>query len=83
MYVIEDNIEIPKRVGRQNDASFSGTMRRLQVGQSFFAAGKKSNSAVTASAVARREGRVPPAAKYVVRIVTEDGVQGVRLWRVA
>jgi hypothetical protein len=77
-YVIEKNVPIARVVNNgkpRDDSGLKGTMRRMEVGDSFLATNSKPVVRQTAQ-ILRREfiGR-----KYVTRSV--DG--GVRVWRVA
>lgn len=52
----------------------------LDVGDSFFVAGKSSSSINTSLTWANRKA---PVQRFVSRTVTENGVKGVRVWRVS
>ncbi len=86
MYVIEKGVPCPSndtRGPKRNDESFYGTVRRMDVGDSFFAPGKKISVAGCAPSVLRARGQVPSTFITVMRTVNENGVQGVRIWRIA
>lgn len=76
---VEQNIPIPKM------ASSRGLFpwHDMQVGDSFFAPGYKtgnpSNGLKSFNASAGDE--IIPGSKWRVRSVVEDGVQGLRVWR--
>jgi hypothetical protein len=74
--VIESNIPIPPRGdGSRETYPFS----KMAVGDSFFAPGATTQKlAGSFSTQRRRYGR-----KFSVRTLTENGVKGVRVWRVA
>jgi hypothetical protein len=78
-YVIEKNVPIAKIIGNRDahrdDSSFKGTVRRMEVGDSFLA----TNSKVVARATIQSIRREFTGREYVTRSV--DG--GVRIWRVA
>ena len=52
---------------------------RMEVGDSFFVNGKTSNTLLNASYYySRNSGK-----KFTTRTVTENGVKGARIWRIA
>ena len=73
---IENGVPIPaSRRGRQGIP-----WKNMAVGDSVFAAGREQN---TVAATGRLIGKKhSPRRKFVTRKVTEDGVAGVRVWRV-
>lgn len=78
MFTVEKNVEVPKgRSGKPEKYPFPD----MDSGDSFFApAGKLTASSLQksiASAAIRRMG----AGAFTTRVLTEDGVEGVRVWR--
>lgn len=69
-YEIQDDIPIPGRFHRNQYP-----IHELEVGQSFFAAGR------SVSDFGGYKARVKPR-KFLCRTVTENGVKGVRVWRI-
>lgn len=73
MIKIDKNVPVPRK-----PASGIYPWHDLQPGDSFFAAGIKQPQISGATAFIRKKtGR-----KFVTRTVTENGVTGVRVWRV-
>ena len=72
-------IKIDKNVPLPNPDGFQGKYpwRKMEVGDSFFVVGKKTNS-LTGCAYKLKELGM----RFAFRTVTEDGVKGVRAWRV-
>ena len=66
---IDDNVPMPTRPKKH-------PLGQLEIGQSYFVAGMPSNN-VTGNFVYHRPK------KFTVRTVTENGVNGVRVWRTA
>jgi hypothetical protein len=79
VFVIEDCVPLPARKwgpgSRKDPNSLSGVLRRLEVGQSIFLAGKKHSSG---SGLGSRLSKLKPK-KFAQRAV--DG--GLRVWRTA
>jgi hypothetical protein len=74
-YVIDKGVPLPKN----GSANAVYPWSEMEVGDSFFAAGKTAKTlSVAASSQRRRYG-----GKYIVRSVTENGVSGARVWRVS
>ena len=69
---IEDDIPVPGTDG------LHGILRRMQPSQSLFVSDVKIGDLSGVSKAARRNG-----AKYTCRTVVENGVKGVRVWRVS
>jgi len=77
MMDIQKNIAIPT-VSRASTSKIRDDLSKLEAGDSFFLAAKTTNQAhSTFSPVAKTLGF-----KLTVRSVEEDGVCGVRVWRV-
>lgn len=78
---IDSNVKIPKRAaprlrqGRPEKYPWS----RLQIGDSFFIGGRNAAMAALSAAYACNRRR---KIKLVTRGVTENGIRGVRIWRV-
>lgn len=80
-YQIDDGVPLPGRTdsGRfPKGSGFTGAVAALDVGQSVFAAGKKIRIASQAAWDVRN---VAPQKRFMCRTVTENGVKGVRVWR--
>ena len=76
MYTIDKNVPAPAVVSLGAPAKYP--WRAMDVGDSFFVPGNKASAMTSAAAMtARRLG-----CKYTTRTVTENGVKGVRVWRV-
>lgn len=75
---IDKDIPIPTRPRKNGE--FTETLALLEVGDSFFCT-VKHNGVPGRITGAKRYGRVPNGHKFVTRAVTENGVQGVRVWR--
>lgn len=71
-FKIEQGIEIPERRGRSKLYPFS----QMNIGDSFFIPGKTSQS------ISTNFGHHKPM-KFSARTMEENGVKGVRVWRVA
>lgn len=84
MYKIDVNIPLPTTRGRP--AEFSFPFANMQVGDSFFvpagAEGLEKIRSRLSSSIVRFRARVARTAKFSTRVVVEDGVNGVRVWRV-
>ena len=75
-YKIDKTIPLPRAWGRGQDVSeFGAALSRLEVGDSVFAAGK-THQTVSGFFIQRRPK------KFAARTVTENGVKGLRIWRV-
>lgn len=72
MIKIDSNIPVPKR---SRAGTFLETCRLMEVGQSAFFAGRVLGGASS------RLFQLRPR-RFTGRTVTEDGVKGVRVWRV-
>lgn len=57
-------------------------LRAMKIGDSFFAPGRASQS-ITGSFAHARQRMNAPTAKWTTRTITENGVKGVRVWRIA
>jgi len=77
-FVIEDNIPLPTTGSGYNEA-----LRQLDVGQSFFAPGKNVVSASAAPRTLKNRKEIAASNRYTFRTVTENGLVGVRCWRLA
>ena len=88
---IQTGIPVPPRLygtGRVPGGKYP--VRVLAVGESFFIPFESPERVFTElalrstiSALARREAKRSPGKKFASRSVREDGVAGVRLWRLA
>lgn len=74
-YKLDDGVPMP--TVRQSGILYPWSI--MEVGQSFFVAGAKSN---TWSTNCNKAGKKYDG-KYASRSVVEDGVEGVRVWRMA
>lgn len=72
---VDNMIPIPKRAGRR---STKYPWSSMEVNDSFFVTGISATS--MSSACVRRSER--SGGKFTVRTVEEDGVKGVRVWRI-
>lgn len=83
MFTIEDNIAIPAKRAFGGGRASRYPVRDLEAGQSFFVPdtnGKRHAAAILAAAKTVR--KMHPERRFVTRAVTENGVSGVRVWRV-
>ena len=71
---IDSNIPIPARTGRGRNPLYP--FREMEVGESFFAAGKRTQ--IVLKCAHRHRPKL-----FSCRTVVENGVKGVRAWRVA
>ena len=76
-FKIEKNVPIPPRAGGRNGSKYP--FRQLQVGDSTFVEGKPSKIASALQAAAK----LMPKVSFTSRATTEDGKDGVRVWRQA
>ena len=76
-FKIEKNIPIPPRAGGRNGSKYP--FRKLEVGDSTFVEGKPSKIASALQAAAKKM----PKGSFTSRAVTEDGKDGLRVWRQA
>lgn len=75
-YPIDKTIPVPNVWNRHDDRSpLGGALSKLEVGDSVFAAGK-THRTVSGFFIQRRPK------KFAARTVTENGVKGLRIWRV-
>lgn len=80
--MIDKNIPVPAaRVGRNRSTEFP--LREMEVGDSYFHAGpfkttKDSKAYIMAALIQRRQKEY----KFIGRALIENGVSGVRIWRV-
>ena len=80
--MIDKNIPLPAaRKGRNRSTEFP--LREMEVGDSYFHAGpfkstKDSKAYVMAALIARRQKEY----KFTGRVLIENGISGVRIWRV-
>ena len=84
-FTIDDDVELPARSSRgsvKNPNSFSGVLRRLRPGQSVFGRGKTIESIGSMLQNNRKSCPAFSERKYTSCTVTENGVKGVRVWRV-
>ena len=81
---LQDGIPTPDRTtsgGRPlatTTDTVSGAIRLMAAGQSFFTTALNSSVSGTLSRIAKETGR-----RFTSRTVTENGVRGVRVWRVS
>ncbi len=92
-FVIEDSIPVPSVIGRGRTGQTKYPFDILQPGQSFFIAdiegqpkAAKSLASTVSSASARYAVEQPDGSKvyerkFLVRAVTENGIEGARIWR--
>lgn len=73
---IDKGVPIPERWGANTKKG--RPWRQLQIGDSFFEPGGKHPAMAACAKVHQSRG----LGKFVVRTVTEEGVRGVRVWRV-
>lgn len=82
MYGIEKGIEMPAHTSRRRRYPFTD----MEVGDSFFVPldGRKAENLASSISGSARSGRAARAngRRYVTRTVVENGVKGVRCWRV-
>lgn len=71
MIQIDKNIEIP---GAEYNSKYP--LRNMECGDSFFVPGKTVSAISGSTSRYRKKGW-----KFVCRTVTENGVEGVRVWR--
>lgn len=76
-FKIEKNIPVPPRAGGRNGSKYP--FRQLEVGDSTFVEGKPSKIASALQAA----GKTMPKASFTSRATTEEGKDGVRVWRQA
>lgn len=80
-FKIDTDIPMPVRPA-QNTASYP--FKDLEIGQSFFVALKAGEMPLNAAAIrARTYWQHRLGTKYASRTVTEDGVKGLRFWRLS
>ena len=79
-YKIEDGVPMPQCVGGLGRKA-KYPYRQLEVGQSFFWPNIRVQSASTSACNTAR--RIGNGVKFACRNVTENGVKGVRVWRIA
>jgi hypothetical protein len=74
---IDKNVPLPTR-GASQMKELALALRDMEIGDSVFVENKNGNTVrATCSLVGRRYGR-----SFVTRAVTENGREGVRVWRV-
>lgn len=78
MYQLETGVPLPA-ISRQRPGGVSATLRNMPVGTSFFVADVKSRSVRTAASTVTKE----TCAKFACRLLEENGVKGIRIWRTA
>ena len=76
-FKIEKNVPIPPRSGGRNGSKYP--FRKMQVGDSTFVEGKPSKIASALQAASK----ALPKVSFTSRATTEDGKDGVRVWRQA
>ena len=78
-YEIEDGVPLPDGEGRGGRPTIY-PLADLEVGQSFFAAGKSTSNLSSAwnTPGVKRLGR-----EFTSQSTVENGVEGVRVWRIA
>ena len=76
-FKIEKNIPIPPRAGGRNGSKYP--FRKLEIGDSTFVEGKPSKIASALQAA----GKANPKTSFTSRATTEEGKDGVRVWRQA
>ena len=74
---IETGIPIPKQKGTSKYP-----FQSMKIGDSFFVPNIHV-SALSGSMINARNSMNAPKAKWITRTVTENGVKGVRVWRIA
>ncbi len=79
MLTIDKNVPVPEENWRGEMAHYP--LSGMAVGDSFFAQGK--SSAAVGNAARRWCAQHDISRKFTCRTVTEDGVKGVRCWRVS
>lgn len=79
MFTIDKGVPMPNRRGSSMGKVPKYPWRTMDVGDSFFVASDAARPAVMAQAShsGKRTGR-----RFTTRFVTENGVRGVRVWRV-
>lgn len=86
-YKIESGIAIPKKKSARyaKGTGLLGKVGILKVGESIFrrdiSGTKSSGQSIVSSAGRIVTGRFPER-RFTTRVVTEDGVKGVRIWRI-
>ena len=79
MFVIEKNIPVPTANRRPGGCKYP--LKDMKISDSFFVPNCKSHS--VSSTVSSYKRRYFPDRRFIVRTVIEDGVSGVRVWRIS
>lgn len=79
-YKIEDDIPVTNLWPKKR-CEFTEAIRDLKVGQSFFAPGETTEKAYLSWSVVKRNPE-SKGNKYTSRTLQENGVRGVRVWRI-
>jgi hypothetical protein len=74
-FEIDKNVPLPPNAGKPGGGKYPWAS--MEIGDSFFAPGKVGARVATAG---KRGGG---QSKFTIRTVTENGVRGVRVWRIA
>jgi len=84
MYAIESNIAMPKRTTRGPAAASGYPFAEMQPGDSFFVPCEKTEFKKVRMRLTAAIGRRVKAAgeKYSTRMINEESVNGLRVWRV-
>lgn len=77
-YKLETGIAVPAK--HSQTQGFTQTLRKMEVGQSFFAREKTIFSAGgSIRNIRREEGTI--GWRFTCRAIEEDGIKGIRVWR--
>jgi hypothetical protein len=81
-FKIDSNVPLPTRVRRSSSLEKQYPFKDLDPGQSFFVPKSEAKPTSLQSGISRMNKRTPAdGMKFTIRPVTENGVEGSRIWR--